>query len=198
MGEALTSLPAQAPRTDIVPVNETPTKSRSSVRKGEVLFPQKLLNIGFVFALSLAGVCLLAGAWYLYSFLVATSTGISSLIGSAADKSITESTVEIAINARLVMARLAFLSCGTFIGMSFGFLGFALFLLGIKGEMGLDAGSESYRIKLARMSPGIFVILCATILIVICVTRQTPFSYEVVGNSNSVPSLPNPGNDLKP
>ena len=48
-------------------------------------------------------------------------------------------------------------------------------ILGIKGEMDLDAGSESYKVKIARLSPGVFVILCATVLIGVCATSSTPF-----------------------
>lgn len=142
---------------------------------GRPLFPQKLLNVGFCAALVLAGACLITGALYLNTFLSSTNEGVQALLRGP--DVLPPDSLNMAINARLVMARMALLSCGVFIGMSFGFLGFALFLLGIKEEMSVAARSEHYFVKLARLSPGVFVILCASVLIGICVTRETPFSY---------------------
>jgi hypothetical protein len=50
----------------------------------------------------------------------------------------------VAMTARLTMADVGLNSCGVFAGLSLGFLGFALFLLGIKGEMDVRASSERY------------------------------------------------------
>jgi hypothetical protein len=172
--------------------------------KNRTGFSQTILNIGFGVALVLAAACLALGAVYLYMFLKSTNAGIDQLLTNTANQ-VSNEVLYIAINARLVMARVALLSCGVFVGMSFGFLGFALFLLGIKEEMNVDAGSEGYSVKIARMSPGVFVILCATILIGVCISRQTPFSYENFQKRDSpTPAasekldLPDPGNDLEP
>jgi hypothetical protein len=113
--------------------------------------------------------------------------------------------LEVAINGRLVMARVALLSCGVFTGMSFGFLGFALFLLGIKKEINADAQYENFQVKLARMSPGVFIILIAAILIGVCVTHSTPFTYETIKipvkpstDSNRETKTPPRTDDLNP
>jgi hypothetical protein len=137
-------------------------------------FPQMLLNVGFCVALILSGACLAMGALYLNNFLNSTNAGVQSLIEKAGN--LPPESLYTAINARLVMARIALLSCGVFIGMSFGFLGFALFLMGIKEEMGVTARHESFHVKLARLSPGVFVILCSTILIGVCISYDIPFS----------------------
>lgn len=163
---------------------------------GSGTFSRTVLNIGFAGALVLAAACLVLGAIYLYTFLRSTNGGIDQLLGNTANL-VSNDVLYIAINARLVMARVALLSCGIFVGMSFGFLGFALFLLGIKEEMNVDAHSEAYSVKIARMSPGVFVILCATILIGVCISRQTPFEYHNATTSSGAEDLPNPGNDVK-
>jgi len=180
-------------------------KKKDQTPSQELRFSQKILNIGFAAAIILAATCLLLGAAYLYVFLTNTNAGVYDLINNASKNQLSDQALSIAINARLVMARVALLSCGVFVGMSFGFLGFALFLVGAKGELSATAEVEGYAVKLARMSPGVFVLLCATILIGVCISRQTPFSYEQQNaNSNSptqptkVGQLPNPGNDLKP
>ena len=77
--------------------------------------------------------------------------------------------------------RLSLLSTGIFVAMSFGFLGFALFLIQAKGDVDVDLektaneSGSSYKLKLARLSPGLFVILCATVIIIVCVTFRIEY-----------------------
>lgn len=160
---------------------KTPVREKSSQRHGSLeaggRFPQTLLNVGFAFALLLSGACLILSAIYLYRFLFETNIGVEQLIAKVGTN-LPPGTLEVAINGRLVMARVALLSCGIFAGLAFGFLGFALFLLGIKKEIDVDAQYESVQIKFARMSPGVLVILIAAVLIGVCATRATPFWYE--------------------
>jgi hypothetical protein len=157
-----------------------------------ILFPQKLLNLGFCVALILAGACLVLSALYLNNFLNSTNQGVQALISNA--PTLSPESFYTAINARLYMARIALLSCGVFIGMSFGFLGFALFLMGIKGEMDVAGRYEKYSAKLARLSPGVFVILCATILIGICISYDISFSFY----SKAAQTQPNTDTKQKP
>jgi tetrahydromethanopterin S-methyltransferase subunit B len=136
-----------------------------------------LLSIGFGVAMVIAISCLIMSGLYLFRYLDSTNSGIDTLIKStntASDLSI----LSVSIAGRLQMARFALLSCGAFAGLSFGFLGFALFLIGIKEEMDVEAQSESYHIKFARMSPGTLVILTAAVLIGVCITRQLSFGTE--------------------
>lgn len=142
-------------------------------------FSRWVLNLGFIAGLLLAGGCLALSAVYLYGFLSSTNAAIETFLARAATTEATDRLLELAINARMVMARLALLSCGAFVGMSFGFLGFALFLLGIKGEMEVQGRYEGAEVKISRMAPGILIILCAAILIGVCATRSTPFRYTL-------------------
>jgi len=149
----------------------------ASIAKRLGSVPQMLLNAGFIFALVLAGVCLLVTAIYLYTFLRGMTTGIDPIV-QALEKSPTPGSLEVIINGRLVMARLSLLSCGIFVGISFGFLGFALCLLGVKESTDVDLETDTYKAKFARMSPGVLIIICSSILTGFCATRQTPFWYE--------------------
>jgi hypothetical protein len=169
------SIPEPTP-APLVQVNSGVQPDPTYQRLLGAAFPQKLLNVGFGLALLLAAGCLTLGAIYLYTFLKSTNVGIEQLV-TQAGSSAPDGVLQIAINGRLVMARIALLSCGVFAGMSFGFLGFALFLFGVKEEMNVTAHSERYSVKLAQMAPGVFVIVCAAILIGVCVYRETPFTY---------------------
>jgi hypothetical protein len=143
-----------------------------------------LLDIGFATGLLLAAICLLVSGWYLHEFLTTTSAGIETTVTSLKSAQVSEDILTLAVNARMMIARLALLSCGVLVGTSFGFLGFALFLLGIKGEMDVELQADDYRGKykgkIARMSPGAFAILCGTIIITLCAIRKTPFEHKEV------------------
>jgi len=154
-------------------------------------FDRKVVNLGFMTALLLAGICLVASAFYLYTYMKDTNASMESMLKWATSSPIPQEgqnaatdvppeppspeILKLAITARVTMARFTLLSCGVFVGLAFGFLGFALFLLGITNEMDATAEGEGYSIKLARLSPGVFVILCATVLIGVCMTRRTAF-----------------------
>jgi hypothetical protein len=64
--------------------------------------------------------------------------------------------------------------------MAFGFLGFALFLLGIGGSIDAEAaGGAAVRIQVAKISPGAFVMLCAAILVGLCATTTVPLDFTL-------------------
>jgi hypothetical protein len=133
----------------------------------------KLIRRGYYAGLIAFFICLLFSLMAILLFLYSTYFWIDTL---SASKEIIGN-VEL-LNARLVMARIALQSCGLLAGLSFGFLGFSLFLIGIDGESDVSGEHSNYKITLSRVSPGIIVLLAATILIGVCATRETPFSYE--------------------
>jgi hypothetical protein len=63
-------------------------------------------------------------------------------------------------------------SCGIIAGVAFGFLGFALFLLGVKGDMDAAFDDSQHKVQLSRMAPGSFVLFIAAILIGLCSTKS--------------------------
>lgn len=154
-------------------------------------FSRKLLDIGFAVALVLAFSCLLMTAIYLFAFLRTTNNSIENLLDRGSKSQITQPLLETAVFSRFATTRITFLSCGVFVGMSFGFLGFGLFLLGIREEMDVAGSSASYKIRIARMSPGCFVILASVCLIGFCVAHQMPFEYQR-GGSNLQENRPSP------
>lgn len=157
-----------------------PSHGSLSAKLGRV--PQAFLNAGFVFALVLAAGCLLLSALYLFTFLRSTGVGIEPL----ADNLRTQpGALEVIINGRLVMTRLSLLSCGIFVGIAFGFLGFGLCLLGVKESIDVDMESQSYKARFVRMSPGVLIIVCSSLLTGFCATRETPFWYENTVNAQS-------------
>ena len=168
---------------------DTPVEPRLT-SLSEPRFPQFLLNAGFIFALVVAAVCLTMSSWYLLEFLRATNTAVEGLLRSAQERPETPATViQLGILARTAMARFALLSCGVSVGMGFGFLGFALFLLGIKGEMDVTEQNENANVKIARMAPGVFVILCGSILIAVCITFRTEYDFRG-GETTQTPNQP--------
>jgi hypothetical protein len=77
--------------------------------------------------------------------------------------------------AQTARLRLLLLSTAVFVGMSFGFLGFGLFLIQAKGDVDAELATKNYKLKFARLSPGLFVILCATAIIITCATFRIEF-----------------------
>lgn len=74
--------------------------------------------------------------------------------------------------------RMALISTAFAIAMSFGFIGFALFIIDAKGDIEGSAELPSASFKVAKMSPGIFAILCATVIIIICAKIKINYSVE--------------------
>lgn len=165
-------------------------------------FSARILDFGFVAGIVLAAMCLLLSAYYLQQFLTATNEGVGELLKQQPASLEGRDLITMGISARLVMARLALRSCGVFVGLSFGFLGFSLFLIGVRGVIDANVEHANSTLTLARLSPGVFVIFCATVLIALCVTLSTPFEYtqttraipDATATSNTgAPSKPDAG-----
>jgi len=106
--------------------------------------------------------------------------------------------------------RMTLISIAFFIAMSLAFLGFSLFLINAKGDLEGEGNIGDYKIKLTKVSPGMFAILCATVIIVTCANFRIDYKVETTeygdgqqqktgkdttaksGNS----SLGDPGNDV--
>lgn len=196
---SLESIAEQAPRSLV----ETPPETRNEVAGAEHAFPPKLLRAGFTGALMLAAACFGFSAVYLYKYLVITSDAVDSIIKEVV---IAPASLQMALSARLAVAKYSLLSCGVVTGLAFGFLGFALFLLGVQGNMDVKANQAGNSIQLARIAPGTFVILCAAVLAAISVTHRIDFDvssrYEVpVQGQVSPPAIypaPEVGHDKIP
>jgi hypothetical protein len=164
--------------------------------EAEPTFPPWLLNIGFMTALVLATICLLAGGYYLYRFQGATQASVLNVLDGK--RTPPAGVFQLALMAQMYLARVQLLSCGIFIGMAFGFLGFGLFLLGVKGQIDAEGSSKALTLKVLNLSPGVFVLLCATILIGTCATRSLPFGYGQGGNGSARPAAAAGEADVQP
>jgi hypothetical protein len=169
----------------VVPVGATSEQPKRIPTVSHGDFSDRVLNMGFLFGLALAGLALLLAGGYLISFLVSTNSSLERLIQSASESTVSEPTLRVSITARMILVKMVLLSCGIFVGLAFGFLGFSLFLIGIKGEMHVEAQAESYRVRMMRMYPGVFIILCATVLVAICVLSKIDFSFGLSGRDDS-------------
>lgn len=183
-----------APRgneTDIAVVNDGDTRSTShgagsDARDLNSTAEQQLLAFGFKWGTLLAAVCLLGVALYLGFFQSQTNEAIKDTFGIEQLKEGQESVRQIALLARLNIAHLQLLSCGIVVGLTFGFLGFALFLLGIKAESSAAGEGAGYKVKLEKLTPGLFVIICATVIVMTCVIRSSILTLSI----NETPQPP--------
>lgn len=175
-------------------VNDNPVVSQNTTttnvgitNEDPSIFPTWVLNTGFITGLILAGLCLFLAAYYMINFQNLSSAGINQVVNKTMSKGTVNppntasingndyQMIRVALATNMYIARILLLSCGIFIGLAFGFLGFSLFLFGVKGSIDASlSATDKYKLQVARLSPGLFVILCATILIGVCATRSLP------------------------
>jgi len=182
------------------PIEQAPVASQPSSsppaddQSAKEYFSVTVLNAGFITALILAGICLILAGVYMLRFQSLTSDAVNevvhetmiqkrhSSVPSFENTDATYNMIRLALSTDMYMARILLLSCGIFVGLAFGFLGFCLFLIGVKGNVDANLSSgDRYKIQLARLSPGLFVILCSSLLIVICATYSLPVSVSESG-----------------
>lgn len=82
--------------------------------------------------------------------------------------------------------RLLMLSTAMFIAMAFGFLGFGLFLIQAKGDVDAEGSVKDYKFKFTNLSPGLFVILCSTVIIIFAATFK--IDYGLTRNRTGTPA----------
>jgi hypothetical protein len=154
-------------------------------------FPS-LFTIGFIAALLLATAAMIATVVYFFMFISTMNNAINTTIKDYQDLHTLPSTATTGsmkpseernpdaflsgiLAARVSAAQVGIASCGILAGMSLAFLGFSLFLLGIKSEMGVQASTERSSAKITRMSPGVLAFVCSTIIIFVSASRNYNF-----------------------
>ena len=123
---------------------------------------KRLLTIGYISAITLAFLGMIASILYLFYF------SYNSPLPEVIQR---DTMVAFSAERRMVL-----LSTAIFVAMSFGFLGFALFLIQAKGEIDAVVEIKDYKMKFARLSPGLFVILCSTVIIIFSSTFKITYS----------------------
>jgi len=160
--------------------------------RGRSPFSRPILNIGFFVGLVLAVACLLLSTFYLVRFEAHANSGVTSALEAAQNDPSSNQllAMQFSLSVHMYIARILLLSCGIFAGLSFGFLGFALFLIGVEGAVAASLeGTGGLRVSVARLAPGAFVILCAAILIGVCARGSLPARVSADG----VVTTPQPG-----
>jgi hypothetical protein len=80
--------------------------------------------------------------------------------------------LRIAFLARQLQMKMGLLSCANFGGLALLGLGFALFLVTTQSEFDVEASNARTSIKLMRIAPGAFVLLCACLMVTYVSTQQ--------------------------
>lgn len=131
---------------------------------------KKFIAIGYMAGILISLVGLLASAGYLFFFMRLSPDPVS----------ISDTMKLLSVTAE---RRMLLLSTAIFVGMCFGFLGFALFLIQAEGDVNGEVSAGEYKLKLARLSPGLFVILCATVMIIVASTFRIQYSRTDIAGS---------------
>jgi len=160
------------PEITAVPIEDPlPHDPSEETGDGQTPFPPLLLNIGFVVGLLLAVACFAIAAWYLVSFLLFGTETLQQIVPTLTPDN------NQPLAAHAYISRVLLQSCGLAVGMAFGFLGFSLFLLGVRGNIAASgAAGASISLQVARLSPGAFVMLCSTILVALCALQEVSLS----------------------
>lgn len=136
-----------------------------------------LLRIGFFAALVMSFACLTFCIFYLVIYQQDTSALVARTIEASKTPQLSETqqwALQLTSAAHMFTSKVMLQSCGIVAGISFGFLGFCLFLMGIDGQ--IDANIEQTggaKINVTRLAPGAFILLLSTILIGLCRDRKS-------------------------
>ena len=147
-------------------------------------FSRRTMDIGFLSALVLAAVAFLMAGWYLSRF-ADSAQGITTMVVGVAQggKPISAVGLELMQNSlgiHAYIARVLLVSCGMFVALAFGFLGFALFLVGAASTSDIAAeGVGGFKVSAFSLAPGTVALIAASVLAGICVTRPLPVNFSM-------------------
>jgi hypothetical protein len=148
-------------------------------------FSRTVLNIGFLAALLLAAGAFLLAAYYLQRYADSTQAVVNQMLQTGyREKPLESANLELLQNGLGVhtyVARVLLVSCGMFVALAFGFLGFALFLVGASGDSNVQGEAQGLRLSLTSLAPGTITILAAAILAGICASRPLPVDLSFGG-----------------
>jgi hypothetical protein len=137
------------------------------------------LSIAFILTSIIALLLLLQSAFYFNTFQSDLRVRISTVL-SAPDRDAAKLASMQAV--ALTMTKIGLLSCGAMAGLAFGFLGFGLCLVGIKGNIGIGASHHGLRIKLERLTPGMAVMFFACVVISVSLFKTADMHFSYIDN----------------
>lgn len=135
-----------------------------------------MLRYGFYAGLALAVLCLLFTATYisLYSYRT-TETFEQHHDGYLAAAN--GDNLKAVLLARTAQNKALLQSCGIVAGISFGFLGFSLFLLGIEGSTDVGGKFEHYSVEMKKVAPGSLILIAAIALVAISALHRIELDF---------------------
>lgn len=144
------------------------------------------LRLGYFAGITMGFSCLAVAAIYLFVYHQSNADAVNSALAKMEGKSLDTLRFDLTLKARLYTSGMALLSCGMFVGMAFGFLGFALFLLGVDGAIEVRAKSggaepdgtspgKGWGLQITQLAPGAFVILIAAVVVCFCASNRPVF-----------------------
>jgi hypothetical protein len=144
----------------------------------------RTLTALFFILLLMAFACLTGAAVYLYRFQEQLSDIPVSILAVKTESGLVARSLsqqEVGALAVSYEKRIELLSTGVFVGLAFGFLGFALVVIGVRGDISAEGRHASLTVKLSHLSPGVLVIVAAVVLVGICTTRALPLEMSSHG-----------------
>ena len=142
-------------------------------------FAAWILLYSFVAAVLLAISGFAVVAVYLFSYL---KHAIDTFNAAAIDQLavLDNARMQSILLARAGLWKFILQSCGIISSVAFGFLGFSLFLLGIKGDMDANLDATTHKLSLVRLAPGSFIMFCAMVLIGVCSNTKVQLQFGPV------------------
>ena len=136
---------------------------------------------GYRAAASLASLMMCFCTWYIAYQTIKDRTSVESTVDTLMKRGQTQSDL-FALQLQNHMNSTVLVSAGMIMGFAFGFLGFALFMMGIQGSVDVTASQGDSKASFTRLSPGLFVMLCASSLIGFCLyNKPESTGYSIVG-----------------
>lgn len=155
------------------------------------MLDKKTLRVGFYAGVLLAFACLLLCLRYFFLYESHTNAVITLALEASNRGGLTDTqqwATQLVLEAHMYTARVLLLSCGVLAGTGFGFLGFALFLIGIDGSVDATAtGPGGIKLTATHVAPGAFVLLCSAVLIGVCASVEVPVRLDTSTQSRDNP-----------
>jgi len=139
------------------------------------------MSLELALGVSLASVCLLGALIHLAWFMTQVNGTMKTMSELIADliKNPNENatTLRYAVAARIALMRQSLVASGIMVGVTFGFVGFALFVMGITGAADLEGGGGGYSLVLKNAAPGLIVLVVSAGLIGVCVIQRVAVEF---------------------
>jgi hypothetical protein len=162
----------------------------------------RMIKHGFYIGLGLATVCLIFASTYISWYSERMEDSFEGHVPAFLKATDTRPLVCIMLT-RTALNKTLLQSCGVVGGIAFGFVGFALFLLGVRGNIDAEMSTGRNTFTFKRLAPGSAVILAALLLVGISANHGIGLELGTGGNLDAIsgatrPNAENPNRDIGP